>query len=67
MDRLMSEAIDAKIITQEQRFTLHPVKRRGVTDTKGNRSDKQTASGHKDEKMLDIYDMELSEVPTSER
>lgn len=67
MDRLMKEAIDANVIEKEQRFTLHPVKRRGVTDTKGNRADKQTASGHKDQKMLDIYDMELPEVPTSER
>lgn len=67
VDRLMSEAIEAGVIEPEQRFTLHPVKRRGVTDTAGNRSDKQTASGHKDEKMLDIYDMELPEVPTSEK
>lgn len=65
-DRLMTEAIEAGVITQEQRFTLHPVKRRGVTDTTGNRADKQTASGHKDEKMLDIYDMELPIVKPAE-
>lgn len=66
MQRLMDEAIEAGVITKEQRFSLHPVKRRGVTDTAGNRADKQTASGHKDEKMLDIYDMELPVVMPAE-
>lgn len=62
MARLMDEAIKAGVIEEHQKFSLHPVKRRGVTDTKGNRADKQTASGHKDERMLDIYDMELPTV-----
>jgi integrase len=65
MKRLMDLAIEAEVITEEQRFTLHPVKRRGTTDTKGNRADKQTATGHKSAAMLDIYDMELPEVQPS--
>lgn len=35
------------------------LKHRGVTDTKGNRGDKQQASGHKTEQMLDVYDHEV--------
>lgn len=62
MKRLVDMAIDEGVITQDQYFTLHPVKRRGTTDTKGNRKDKQTATGHKSEGMLDIYDFELPEV-----
>ena len=46
----------------EQRFTLHGLKHRGVTDTKGSRKRKQKASGHKSEGMVDLYDHEVPVV-----
>lgn len=54
--RLIRKAIAAGVITAEQRFSLHGLKHRGVTDTKGNKADKQTASGHKSEQMMHRYD-----------
>lgn len=54
--RLVTQAIEKGVITAEQRFGLHDFKRRGITDTKGTRADKQEASGHRDEGMLDVYD-----------
>jgi hypothetical protein len=42
----MPRAIEAKVITEEQRFTPHGLKHRGVTDTKGTKADKRQASGH---------------------
>ncbi|KAF1072663.1 MAG: Tyrosine recombinase XerC [Pseudomonas citronellolis] len=55
--RFITAAIKAGIITAEERFGLHDLKRRGITDTPGTRADKQQASGHRDESMLDIYDL----------
>lgn len=60
--RLMAEAIAAKVITAEQRFGLHDLKRRGITDTAGTRADKQQASGHRSPAMLDVYDLSLPTV-----
>lgn len=57
--RLITRAIEDGAITEEQRFSMHGLKHRGITDTKGNRADKQTASGHKVQQTLDIYDHEL--------
>lgn len=37
-----------------EHFTFHDLKRKGVTDTKGN---KQEASGHRNAAMLNIYDV----------
>ena len=36
-----------------ERFTLHDLKAKGITDTAG---DKLAASGHRDPRMLAIYD-----------
>ncbi|MEG0246186.1 MAG: integrase, partial [Pseudomonas sp.] len=58
-------AIKAEIITAEQRFGMHDFKRRGITDTVGNRADKQEASGHRDESMMDIYDLSVPLVNPS--
>jgi len=55
----MAAAIETGIITAEERFTLHGLKHRGVTDTTGKKADKKEASGHKSDAMLDIYDHEL--------
>lgn len=44
------------VITPAERFTLHGLKHRGITDTKG---DKQQGSGHVDPRMLKLYDHEV--------
>ncbi len=41
------------------RFTFHDLKRKGITDTEG---DKLKASGHRTASMLNIYDVELKVV-----
>jgi integrase len=49
---------------QWTRFTFHDLKRKGVSDTSGN---KQDASGHRNASMLNIYDVKLKTVkPSSE-
>jgi hypothetical protein len=63
--RLMRAAVAEKIITPQQRFGMHAFKRRGITDTRGNRHEKQEASGHKDERMLDVYDFSVPVVPAA--
>lgn len=66
-NRLVALAIDSGIMTREQRFGLHDLKRRGVTDTGGTKADKQEATGHKSADMIDIYDHSISVVkPVSE-
>lgn len=54
--RFITLAIADGDIDAEDRFALHDLKRRGITDTTGNRADKQEASGHRDAKMMDVYD-----------
>lgn len=60
--RLVAQAIEKGVMTAEQRFGLHDFKRRGITDTKGTRADKQQASGHRSEGMLDVYDQSVPVV-----
>jgi len=43
----------------QKRFGMHAMKHRGVSDTAGTRDVKQQASGHKEARMLDVYDHEL--------
>ncbi|WP_375166114.1 integrase [Pseudomonas allii] len=57
--RFITLALADEFITPEQRFALHDLKRRGITDTVGNRADKQEASGHRDPKMMDVYDLSI--------
>ena len=64
--RLMHSAIDAGVITAAERFGLHDLKRKGITDTPGTRADKQEASGHRSETMMDIYDRSVPQVDTPE-
>lgn len=64
-NRFIRNAIEVGIIREDQRFGLHDLKRRGITDTPGTRADKQEASGHKDEATLDIYDLSLPKVAPS--
>lgn len=54
--RLVAAAIASGTIPAEARFGLHDLKRRGVSDTDGTRGQKQQASGHRTEAMMDIYD-----------
>jgi integrase len=60
--RMITGAIAVGVITEEQRFSMHGLKHRGVTDTPGNRADKQQASGHTTEAMVHRYDHELPRV-----
>lgn len=57
--RLIKMAIEEGVIEEGQRFGLHDLKRRGITDTKGTRYDKQEASGHRSAAMLDVYDLSV--------
>lgn len=60
--RMMRNAISERLISQEQRFALHGLKHRGVTDTKG---DKKLASGHRTDAMLSLYDHSIPKVDPS--
>ena len=61
---MMLGAIKAGVITAEQRFGSHDLKRRGITDTGGGKAGKKTAGGHKSDAMLDVYDFEVPVVTT---
>lgn len=62
--RLMAAAMDPEtgVITPDQYFTLHGLKHRGITDTKGSKATKRDAAGHKDPRTTDTYDHELQIV-----
>lgn len=55
--RFIAMAIRDGVITAEQRFTLHGLKHRGITD-----SDDKTAGGHVDPSMIKRYDHEVPVV-----
>lgn len=59
--RLMQAAIEAKVITAEQRFTLHGLKHRGLTDGQD-----KGAAGHKTAAMQDRYNHEVPVVEPAE-
>lgn len=63
--RFIQRALDNQVITEDERFGLHDLKRRGITDTAGTRADKQQASGHRDAQMLDVYDLSVPTVDPS--
>ncbi len=60
--RFIRTAIEKNIISKEERFSPHDLKRKGITDTQGNKAEKQEASGHKNERMLEIYDKSIPRV-----
>lgn len=60
--RFMRNAVRDGIIVADERFALHGLKHRGVTDTKGN---KKEASGHVTDTMLHVYDHSLPLVAES--
>lgn len=43
---LILAAIEAQVIAPEDRFTLHGLKHRGITDIVGRRAEKKAPSGH---------------------
>lgn len=57
--RLMRNAVNIRVIDETQRFALHGLKHRGVTDTRG---DKKQASGHRTNAMLHLYDHQIPSV-----
>jgi site-specific recombinase XerC len=63
--RFITLAIADGDIDPVDRFALHDLKRRGITDTSGTRADKQEASGHRDAKMMDVYDHSVPIVSPS--
>jgi len=62
--RFITIAIENNVITAEQRFSLHDLKRKGGTDTVGNRADKQDALGVS-EAMMKVYDHSVPRVKPS--
>jgi hypothetical protein len=60
--RFITSMIERGVIKESERFTLHDLKRKGVTDTHGTQADKLEASGHRDPKMLGIYDKSIPVV-----
>jgi site-specific recombinase XerD len=56
---LMAAAIRDKVIAEHERFSLHGLKHRGVTDSRGN---KQQAAGHVSPAMTARYDHEIAIV-----
>ncbi|MCT8273386.1 site-specific integrase [Xanthomonas translucens] len=60
--RLITAALEKGVIDAEARFTLHGLKHRGITDTKGTRAHKQDAAGHVMPQTTNRYDHELQLV-----
>lgn len=64
--RMMLAAVNAGVIADAERFGMHAMKHRGITDTAGTRHEKRQASGHKSDAMMDVYDHSVPLVePTS--
>ncbi|AGI08432.1 Integrase [Xanthomonas citri subsp. citri Aw12879] len=59
---MITAAIEAGVIAEESRFTLHGLKHRGITDTRGTRAHKQDAAGHVTSQMTHRYDHELQVI-----
>jgi site-specific recombinase XerC len=60
--RAMGLAIAEGLITDGERFGLHGLKHRGVTDTEGTKQDKKAASGHRTDQMVNLYDHAVAVV-----
>ncbi|TFH84955.1 integrase [Billgrantia azerbaijanica] len=64
--RFIRLALAEETLTADERFALHDLKRKGITDYKGTRHDKQDASGHRSPGMMDVYDLSVPLVRASE-
>lgn len=62
--RLATRALEEGVIALEQRFSLHDLKRKGITDTPGTSADKQDAAGLSSA-MMKTYDKSLPVVDPS--
>lgn len=62
--RFIQLAISAGVISADERFSLHDLKRKGGTDTAGNRAERQDALGVTDA-MMKIYDKSVPRVKPS--
>ena len=62
--RFIQLSISAGVIVAEERFSLHDLKRKGGTDTEGNRADRQDALGVTDA-MMKVYDKSVPRVKPS--
>lgn len=61
-------AIADKVITNDQRFSLHDLKRKGISDTLGSGSDKKDAGGHASDASVLVYSKKPIEVqPANEK
>ena len=60
--RFIKRAIEEEVISAEDRFSPHDLKRKGITDMPGTLADKQQASGHKSMKMVADYDQSVAAV-----
>lgn len=60
--RMMLKAVEAGVLAKEERFGLHAMKHRGVTDTTGHLGDKQQAAGHKSQQMTQRYNHSLPTI-----
>jgi hypothetical protein len=60
--RFIHLALREGVIEKDERFSLHGLKHRGITDTAGNRGDKQDAAGHKSPVTTGRYDHDLPVV-----
>ena len=61
--RFMENCVRDGIILEEEKFGLHGMKRRGVTDTKAG-EDKAQAAGLKSQQMVRVYDKSIPRVNT---
>ncbi|HID9422468.1 TPA: site-specific integrase [Stenotrophomonas maltophilia] len=62
--RFIQLAISSGVIVAEERFSLHDLKRKGGTDTAGNRAERQDALGVTDA-MMKVYDKSVPRVKPS--
>ena len=65
--RFMKLAIREQIITEDQKFGLHDMKRRGTTDTVGTKAEKMDAVGLSSLQILKVYDHSVNEVNATSR
>ncbi len=65
--RFIKLAMREGIISNQERFSLHGLKHRGITNTVGNRGDKQDAAGHVTPEMTGRYDHALPVVKPPRR
>lgn len=54
--RAIAAAMEVGLLSTEEKFGLHAIKHRAITDTKGTKADKQLASGHRTIQMVHHYD-----------